>query len=208
MKRCVVIAGGDFNVSQYNKKPDDFVIAADSGYDHCLKNSIKPHLIIGDFDSLKSSLPLDIEIIKLPEKKDDTDLLFALKTGVKRQFSEFLVLGGYGSRPDQNFAMLQSLNWLANEVPLAKITANCDKFSVSLLKDGSEKFNVFNNQYISVFALSESKGVTIKGAEYNIVDAVITPKFPVGVSNFSKKGVVEIEVQDGTLLVMIVDKDI
>jgi thiamine pyrophosphokinase len=55
----------------------------------------------------------------------------------------------------------------------------------------------------SVFAFgSEASGVSIKGAKYDVEDAAITPDFPLGVSNSFKEESCEIEVKDGTLLVM------
>ena len=208
MTRCVIIAGGNCDLKQYNKEPSDFIIAADSGYDYCVEFSVEPHLIIGDFDSLKSKLPSNIETIKLPEKKDDTDLLFALKTGVLRGFKEFLIFGSYGSRPDQNLAMLQSLGWLVNEINNANVSAICNKFSVTAIKDGSRVFKVSNDQYISIFALSECKGVTVKGAEYELDNANLSPLFPIGVSNSSVLGEVNVSLDNGTLLVITADKDI
>lgn len=208
MTRCVIIAGGNCNLKQYNREPSDFIIAADSGYDHCAAFSLEPNLIIGDFDSLKSKLPSNIETVKLPEKKDDTDLLFALRTGVLRGFKDFLIFGGYGSRPDQNIAMIQSLGWLVNEVDGVNVTAVCEKFSVTAIKDGVKVLKVSKNQYISVFALLACEGVTINGAEYPLNNANISPFFPIGVSNASVGGEVTVSVKSGTLIVMIVDKNI
>ena len=208
MTRCVIIAGGNCDLKQYNREPSDFIIAADSGYDHCAAFSLEPNLIIGDFDSLKSKLPSNIETVKLPEKKDDTDLLFALRTGVLRGFKDGLIFGGYGSRPDQNIAMIQSLGWLVNEVDGVNVTAVCEKFSVTAIKDGVKVLKVSKNQYISVFALLACEGVTIDGAEYPLNNANISPFFPIGVSNASVGGEVTVSVKSGTLIVMIVDKNI
>lgn len=208
MKQCVIIAGGNCDLKQLNIESSDFIIAADSGYDYCVMASLEPDLIIGDFDSLKSDLPSNIETIKLPEKKDDTDLLFALRTGLSKGFEDFLIFGGYGSRPDQNFAMLQSLYWLLEQGKDIDVTANCNNFSVSAIKNSSKIFSVNKNQYISVFALENSKGVTINGAEYSLDNADLSPSFPIGVSNTGLDDEVTVSVKCGTLLVMVVDKNI
>lgn len=208
MKRCVIIAGGNCDLKQLKFESSDFIIAADSGYDHCVKASLEPDLIIGDFDSIKSDLPSNIETIKLPEKKDDTDLLFALRMGLSKGFEDFVIFGGYGSRPDQNFAMLQSLYWLLEQGKDIDVTANCNNFSVSAIKNSSKIFSVNKNQYISVFALENSKGVTINGAEYSLNNADLSPSFPIGVSNTGLDTEVTVSVKCGTLLVMVVDKNI
>lgn len=209
--RCVVIAGGEFTAKLaelINK--DDFIIAADSGYEYCKKFGISSNLIVGDFDSYKGELPIDTEIIKLPTRKDDTDLLFAAKCGVKKGFTNFLILGGYGSRPDQCFAMYQTLLWIKEQNPAAEVAAHCSGFEVYVLLNSSKSFSSLENRYLSVFSLYErAEGVCISGgAEYPLNDATVTAGFPIGVSNCTKGSDITVSVKKGALLVMVVDKNI
>ena len=54
MKKCIVIGGGDFTVTDRLLKKisdTDYIICCDSGYLHALSLGIKPNLIVGDFDS-------------------------------------------------------------------------------------------------------------------------------------------------------------
>ncbi len=116
--RCVIIAGGDFDAAERSViTPDDYVIAADSGYAVCIEYDIMPDLIVGDFDSFKGNLPDGIETIHLPTHKDDTDLLFAARCAADKGYRSVAILGGYGSRPDQNFAMYETLLWLRKMCP-------------------------------------------------------------------------------------------
>ena len=56
---------------------------------------------------------------------------------------------------------------------------------------------------LSVFALGgKAEGVSIKGAEYELLDGTLTPDFPLGVSNSFLSGDVEISVREGALLVI------
>ena len=210
MKRCVIIAGGDCEIKTLQGfiTKDDFVIAADSGYDYCLKSGVKPHLIIGDFDSFFGELPNDVEIIKLPVVKDDTDLLFAARCGIDKGFNDFVIFGGYGSRPDQNYAMYQTLFMLKSNSKNISCKAVCCGFDVELLYNESKSFTSDCRRYLSVFSFAgQAKGVTIKGADYEIENATLKPDFPVGVSN-EINGTCTIEVEDGCLLVMMVNKNI
>lgn len=206
--RCVIIAGGDCNSSLLNVIGDsDYVIAADSGMYHCQTVGIVPDLVVGDFDSFFGTLP-DIEIVHLPTHKDDTDLLFAARCGVERGFKSFAIFGGYGSRPDQNMAMMQTLVWLAKEVDNADISAVCNGFEIYALRNGSRTFKKDINSYLSVFAVDgNAVGVDITGAEYPLHDATLTCDFPIGVSNEALNDTT-VSVSNGTLLVMTVDKNI
>lgn len=57
--------------------------------------------------------------------------------------------------------------------------------------------------YISVFSLSDrSERVSLRGLKYLLEDAVLTNIFPLGASNEFLGEVSEIEVRDGTLLII------
>ncbi len=207
--RCVVVAGGDCELSLLKEiNGNDFVIAADSGLKYTNAVNIVPDLIVGDFDSYKGELPEGIKTIKLPKKKDDTDLLFALRCGLENSFKDFLILGGYGSRPDQNLSMLQSLCWLCDSCDIKSVKALCNGFSVYAVKNGCITLTIDRERYLSVFSISgDAIGVDISGADYCLENAVISPQFPVGVSN-EADGDVTVSVKNGTLIIMTVNKNI
>ena len=69
---------------------EDYVIAVDGGLSYCGILNVEPDLIIGDFDSMSEQEKLAVEqlqqtvpekICRLPECKDDTDMLAAIKRG-------------------------------------------------------------------------------------------------------------------------------
>ena len=64
---CYIVGAGSFK-SKFVPGDDDFVIAADGGYDSLIKNEIKCDLLIGDLDSIEN-IPTDIEILRHPVKK-------------------------------------------------------------------------------------------------------------------------------------------
>ncbi len=207
--RCVIVAGGDCTTFELQSIcENDYIIAADSGLKVLNENSIIPHLIVGDFDSYDGKLPKDVDIIKLPTKKNDTDLLFAARQGVEKGFGDFLILGGYGSRPDQNFAMYQTLLWLAEQDATA--LAECCGFTATAVNNSKISFNVADDEYLSVFSFAGvSSGVHIKNADYPLENATLYPDFPVGVSNCkSGGGEVTVSVKNGTLLVFKLKKNI
>ena len=67
-----IFAGGVLNGSDFICiESDDRVICADRGIVHAQKLKIVPNLIIGDFDSYKSQLPENVEILRSVPEKDD-----------------------------------------------------------------------------------------------------------------------------------------
>lgn len=206
---CVIVAGGhcDINLFEFIDSTC-FVIAADSGFKHCRSANISPDLLVGDFDSYFGELPSEIETVKLPTHKDDTDLMFAARCGVERNFKRFTVLGGYGSRPDQNMAMYQTLCWLCDNCDGAEVKAICNRFEIYMLKSGSMTFPADKSRYLSVFAIDgDAKGVDIIGSEYELNNASLTANFPIGVSNVAENDTT-VSVKHGKILIMSVDKNI
>lgn len=196
---CYIIGAGDFYGLREAPDDSDYVIAADAGYRVCVENNIIPDLVIGDFDSLGGA-PKHPNVIELPEEKDDTDTMFAVKTGLNKGYRRFYIYGGLGGeRDDHTLANLQSLLYIAKHGARGWLYGkNCVWTAV---KDGSVKIAGSGN--VAVFCLDgTAKGVSLKGLKYELCDAEISSDFPLGASNFLSGSEAEISVKDGTLLIM------
>ena len=90
---CYIIGAGDFFGLREIPDDSDYVIAADAGYEYCRKNNIIPDLVLGDFDSLGAA-PKHPNVMQLPVEKDDTDTVFAIKTGLEKGYRHFYIYGG------------------------------------------------------------------------------------------------------------------
>lgn len=90
--------------------PEDYVIAADAGYMQL--GGIRPDLVVGDFDSLGFA-PENERVVRHPARKDDTDTLLAVKLGLEKGCTRFVILGGLGGRLDHTIANIQTLSYLA-----------------------------------------------------------------------------------------------
>ena len=78
MKRCLIIAGGDYApIGPVGE--GDFVLACDKGYAYARREGIVPDLILGDFDSYGGALPEGIPVLRYPVEKDDTDTMLAVR---------------------------------------------------------------------------------------------------------------------------------
>lgn len=188
-KRCAVLS----------PQADDLVIAADGGLRHVEMQGVTPDLIVGDFDSLGTP-PVGENVAVYPVEKDDTDVMLALKLGWERGFREFRLLAGTGGRSDHTIANLQALLWLAVRGGRGVLVGEGECFTV--LRDGVLTFPPRDEGIVSVFAFGgEARGVTLSGLQYPLRDGVLSPDFPLGVSNHFIGDAARIAVSDGALLV-------
>ena len=177
--------------------PGDLVIAADKGVLTAEKLGAAPDIIIGDFDSL-GFVP-DGNVIKLPVKKDKTDVGYAVDYAFNKGYKTFYVYGASGGLLDHTVANLQ-------------ICADISKKGgrMYLFSDRQRAFCITNEAVtldgkgrISVFAAGgKARGVTLDGLLYPLTDAELDPAFPLGVSNSFTGGQANISVKDGTLLII------
>ena len=201
MNQCHIIGGGDFHISLLRVEKNDFVIAADFGFHPLQKANITPDLYIGDGDSLGFQ-PQGVEAVFLPTVKDDTDMIAAVKEGLHRGYRRFCLYGALGGkRFSHSLANLQTLLFLSeNGAEGEIIDQNC---RISLLEEKSYRFS-FSDGYFSLFTAESEAEISIKGALFPLSHAVLTPRFPLGVSN-QGKGETEITVHRGKVF-LILDK--
>ena len=202
-RRCVIIGGA--NIRNYQtiweyQNPDDFNIFCDSGLRHQEWLSVKPHLIVGDFDS-HDNPHLDVETIVLPREKDDTDTVFAVKEAVKRGFDDFLLLGVTGGRLDHtlgNVSILLMLHSLGKRALLVDDYSEMEIVSKSpvCIDDSFSFFSLLN---IS----GTAEGITVEGAKYPLRDAEIPCTWQYGISNEVLPGrQARVSVEKGELLLI------
>lgn len=179
---------------------NDLVIAADAGLKNTEKFSIKPDIIVGDFDSLKTR-PKGNNVITHPVEKNDTDTLLAVKLAFKKGYKNFRIFGCIGGRLDHTFGSVQTSSYIAENGGKGVFYGNDENFTV--IKNDSITFNNECAGNISVFSVSGiSKGVNIKNLHYELKNGELTPNFPLGVSNeFAGKESI-ISVDDGKLLII------
>lgn len=204
--RCFIFGGyiDECEPSKFNADTD-YAICADKGYEFALENKIIPDLIVGDFDSANEPKGMDSRVIKLPVKKDDTDLNFAVKEGIKLGYNDFILTGVTGGRLDQTYASITTLNFIVSSGFKGAILDKNSK--IYIVKDRCEILKPEYDCYFSVFPFEgAAKGVSIFGAEYELENATLKNDFPIGVSNAFKNEKVTVSVEKGTLLLMIVKK--
>jgi len=185
----------------------DYIIAADAGYLRLLEMNVEPDLVVGDFDSL-GFVPIHPNVIQSPEEKDDTDMMIAVREGLKRGHRRFFIDGGLGGRLDQTLANCQILSFIAENGAQGFLLGH--EMCATVIKHGSMRFrakiangDTVEPERISVFSVGDrATGVTFSGLKYPLENAVLLNYFPLGVSNEFTNLTAEVSVREGTLLII------
>ena len=204
MNKCVVVGGATIENYEFVRKhihEADYVIYCDCGLSHMKKLGALPSLIVGDFDSHENP-HMDTETIVLPTEKDDTDTVYAVKEGIKRGFTEFILVGVLGNRFDHSLGNLAILMMLEAKGVSGMIVD--DYSEITVLSSGGKENVADDCKFFSVLAAGgDAHGVTIENAKYNIENADIITNFPLGVSNEVPKGnTAQISLSQGRLFLI------
>ena len=205
MNKCIVFGAGNHYSYFPIREKDVYVVAVDGGYKRLSQLGIDIDLLVGDFDSLqKKEIKKNLspeKIVELKKEKDETDMLYALKEGLKNECKEFHIFGGTGGRIDHTIANVQCLAFLSQEGARGFLYGKNN--IMTCIRDDEIDFNEVQQGYISMYSQTDiSKGVYIEGLKYELKNAEIKSTFPIGVSNefIGKKS--KIKVKEGTLLIV------
>lgn len=199
MGRCVIFGAAAFDALILPIDKDDLVIAADGGLTHLSKIGISPDVILGDFDSL-GYIPEGAQVF--PVEKDDTDVMLAVRHGLKAGFRDFLIYGGMdGKRLDHTMANFQTLAILRRNNAHGYLIGL--EQSATVISGESAVFSSGATGTLSVFCLGDdASGVSIRGLKYSLENGTLSADFPLGVSNHFTGAEAEIIVKDGSLLLL------
>ena len=180
-KICAIISGGNFS-PLLNIENSDYIIACDKGYEYAKKAGILPNLIIGDFDSCREEPPEKIPVLSLPEEKDDTDTMSAIRYAVAHNFDELFIYCALGGRLDHTVGNIQSASYAASKGLTVRIIDSDNELCI--FSDNEIIFPKRDNCSISVLSLSDKcDGVSVTGGKYKLENATVTNIFPIGISN-------------------------
>lgn len=182
---------------------EDFLIAVDRGLNHLNAMNLKPHLLIGDLDSIE---PADLENIqhqgiaveKYPIEKDETDLELALQAALKKGFRTIVIVAALGGRTDMT---------LANMLILTR--PDLQGFDVCL-EDGIEEVRVVQPEIgisgqagdiVSLLPLGNPvTGVRTTGLHFPLHGETLWPHQSRGLSNFMVQPAATVRIDSGHLL--------
>ncbi len=199
MAKCVIFCAADFDFLAEPLTREDLLIAADGGLRHLQKLGLKPHVILGDFDSL-GYIPEGAAVF--PVEKDDTDAMLAIRRGIALGFREFLLYGCLGGvRLDHTVANLQALQYLAEHDARGFLVGTHQ--IVTVIREETVTFPPAGEGILSLFCVGpEARGVTVRGLQYPLTEGTLTSGFPLGVSNHFVGEAAAVTVKHGSLLAL------
>ena len=199
MGKFVIFCAAEFDELLEPLGLEDYLLAADGGLRHLESLNLRPHGILGDFDSLGYT-PEGAEVF--PVEKDDTDAMLAARKGLELGYREFLFYGALdGPRLDHTVANFQTLQFLADQGATGYLVGR--DYLVTVVKNERLSFPAEAEGILSLFCLgADAKGVTIRGLHYELEEGTLTPGFPLGVSNHFTGKKATVEVKDGSVLAL------
>lgn len=202
-KRCLIIAplyaGEERDL--LTPRDGDLLLCADAGYRRAIEHGLTPRLTIGDFDSL-GEIPQSGEVIRLPVEKDDTDMVVCLQEGRRRGYREFVIGGALGGRFDHTLACLQCAADAAMRGERVWLLDGRNR--VTVLAPGEHELPRVPMRKLSLLAYTpEVRGVTLTGAAWELDDAILNNRYPLGCSNEWRSDIVHLSFRDGLLVLSI-----
>ncbi|RCW62015.1 MULTISPECIES: thiamine diphosphokinase [Halanaerobium] len=215
-KRALLVLNGELNFKKsdlkrlISKKEIDCIIAVDGGANKLRGLKLIPDLIIGDLDSLTEQNKVyfnqhNVNIIKYPVEKDQTDGEIAVDYCQKNGFEELYLTAALGGRIDQQLANLNLLEYIY------ELNLRAEMISLNLeiaLIGQNEKKEFLSKKGYRLSLLPQSKtvcGLTIKGCKYSLENQDIFRSQSRGISNLIEDERALIELKSG-LLIYVLEK--
>lgn len=204
MKAAVISYGNitDFEFHRRLLKGYDLIICADGGAVYAKRMGIKPHAVIGDFDSCneKSIQCLKgVNIVRYPCEKNETDTHLAVEYALHEGADHVLMTGAIGSRIDHTLANLGLLVLITEKGATGEIVDEYNR--ISMVRDRT--LIKGKGTVVSLLPYGGSvTGITLKGFKYPVTDFTLNMGDTRGISNVLTEHVGNISIKEGLLLVI------
>lgn len=204
--RAVLFANGQARPGfELSLLPGDFLVAVDGGLRHLKRLGLKPHLLIGDLDSVDPNdlgeiIEAGIAVRKFPPAKDQTDLELALEYALELGYAQIVIAYPFGDRIDHT---LGNLNLLSRP-DLAGKTLSLDDGQVEVrLLDAGTSLSTQPGDLISLIDWGAPvEGITTTGLEYPLHNETLVPWQNRGISNIALSESIDLDFCSGRLLVI------
>ena len=180
---------------------EEVVIAADKGYEFALKQGIITEIVIGDFDS--STMPTNLNVLKLNVEKNETDGQEALSYAIKKGYDEIAIYGISGGRLDHEMGNLSLLK--SGEEQGVSMVGKEDDVDIYFKSKGKYAFKTQKGKEFSIITFMEdsiiSNGI---GVKYPIDDLRLSSNsLGRAISNVAIKDEISFEVLEGGVLIFL-----
>lgn len=206
MTALIIGNGSDIEKERIDNINIDYVICADGGLEKVKKLGLIPNVILGDFDSVDTSVleeykSLNIETVTFPSEKDYTDMELAINHAAKIGFKDIILVGATGTRLDHTVANLLLIEEYHKKDINIKILDNNNLIQIL---NNSMIIPYRKNHFASIIPLSENiEGLTLEGFKYPLNDVTVKRGSTLCISNeiIENNGV--IKFKNGSALVFI-----
>ncbi len=207
MQRAVIFANGILLEPAATRRllqSGDLIVAADGGLHNALSAGVKPHIVIGDMDSVSPSELDDVEkagaqILRFPKEKDETDLELAIRHVLEKQAKEIIVIGALGGRLDQ---MLGNISLLTG-VPAGVDIRLADGKEEVMLVDHSIVITGKPGDVVSLIPWGGPvTGILTEGLLYPLRGETLLPNKTRGISNEMMDLKASVNFSEGKLIVV------
>jgi thiamine pyrophosphokinase len=208
--RAIIVANGSVEEDETYAQvvqADDLIIAADGGASIALKLDLRPHVVIGDMDSLSPEIHMELaergcRFVGHSPRKDETDTELAIQYALRAGADEIVLLGATGDRLDHTFANVLLLS--TPELERVPATIIAGDTQVWVLRAGCElEFGGTPGDIVTLLPLGQdASGVSAAGLEWALRDDTLRCGRARGVSNVMTMPEARIRLREGCLLVL------
>ena len=197
MKAAIILNSPNLN----RHIDEEVVIAADKGYEFALKHGIIPEIVIGDFDS--STMPTNLNVLKLNVEKNETDGQEALAYAIKKGYDEIAIYGISGGRLDHEMGNLSLLK--SGEEQGVSMVGKEDDVDIYFKSKGKYAFKTQKGKEFSIITFMEdsiiSNGIGVKYPIDNL--HLSSNSLGRAISNVAIKDEISFEVLEGGVLIFL-----
>ena len=203
MTNILVSLSGNCSTNQ-NLIDKDFteIIGVDNGAMHLFNRSLTPTTVLGDLDSIESSLLkkikiMDIDLINYETDKDKTDFELSLNNIDNPKEKNIYLIGGEGGEVDHlfsifsliiNYEFAENLTWFYKDKTIIF------KTNVSIKMELGSNF--------SIIPITQLESLTITGAKWNVNKIDVKPGSTKTLRNISISDEVTINCKNGLFSVI------
>jgi thiamine pyrophosphokinase len=165
-EQSVILADGDFphgEIPLTILRNAARIICCDGAASSLVEAGYEPYAIVGDCDSVTSSLAEKYaDRLYRIEEQETNDLTKAVKWCSEHGYSDLVILGGTGKREDHTLGNISLLADYASQVNVRMVTDHGIFFPLT----ASGLFTAARGSQISVFSLNSATEITSKGLKY------------------------------------------
>jgi thiamine pyrophosphokinase len=203
-KAIIFLNGDRTDLSQVKTYIDKqtLLIGCDGGTDHILALGYKPHVVIGDFDSLSDPTITikGVTYVHYPADKDFTDSELAIRYAAKLGYREIILAGVLGTRLDHLIGNIYLL-----------IKPEFSKLNIKIIEGNQVIYLIHADIRISgkkgdiISFIPIKRNTQVKstvGLKYDLAKYQLSPRGNLGISNVFTSNIAEVNIKKGILLVV------